>query len=114
MEEEVNTIKQPARLSDPAFVQQLWAERFAFPIPDGQFVNTWSGCKSMFVITAFKDAARFYRRLPSKTAMDIAKLITVTISRSRVIQQAKLRAQQSQSQKKDSNGRHNSTTNTRG
>jgi hypothetical protein len=84
--------QKAGRFSSETFIQQLWNERFSFPIPEPEhFIPKWSDVPSMFVISAFNDARTFLKRLPDKNAMDIAKLITSTISRSLVIQEGKRR-----------------------
>lgn len=80
------------RFSSEKFIQQLWNERFPWPLPESKhFIEKWSGHKSLFTISAFNDARTFLRRFPSKTAMDICRLITATISRSLVIAEGKRR-----------------------
>ena len=85
--------RKPGRVSDEALIRQLWAERFPFGIPASTFINTWIGLQSMFVISAFNNAERFYHRYPSKTAEDCARLISSTISKSRRIQADKEKQQ---------------------
>ena len=63
--------KRPAQIATEELIRTLWQERFPQLefIPD--FLRTWTVHRVSIAISAFDETAKYLKRYPEKTALDL-------------------------------------------